>query len=208
MFEDRADAGRRLAERLKEYAGRDPVILALPRGGVAVAREIADALGASLDLLMVRKIGVPRQPELALGAIVDGAEPQTVVNEDVAAMIAVPAGYIEEESRRQLAEIARRREAWLGGRDPVDVTGRTVIVVDDGIATGATTRAALRGLRGRNPAHLVLAVPVAPPDTAEKLRPEVDGLVCLETPRDFRAIGLHYRDFHQMTDDEVIALLG
>ncbi|MBL27124.1 MAG: phosphoribosyltransferase [Rhodospirillaceae bacterium] len=208
MFDDRADAGRQLAGRLEGCAGSAPIVLALPRGGVAVAREIADALGAPLDLLMVRKIGLPWQPELALGAIVDGAEPQTVINEDVAAMVRLPADYIEEESRRQLAEIERRRKAWLGDRAPLDVAGRTVIVVDDGIATGATTRAALRGLRRRKPAHLVLAVPVAPPDTVAKLQAEVDDLICLETPRDFGAIGFFYRDFHQMTDDEVMALLG
>jgi len=207
MFNDRQDAARQLAAKLGRYRDRDPVILALPRGGVPIGYTIAEALDAPLDLLMVRKIGAPWQPELAVAAIVDGETGETVVNEDIVRMISLPDDYIEKESRKELAEIERRRKAYVGDRGAAAVRGRTAIIVDDGIATGATTRAALRAVRRRDPAHLVLAVPVAPPDTVKRLEPEVDDLVCLSTPADFGAISVFYRDFHQVSDAEVVELL-
>lgn len=206
-FRDRADAGRQLARRLEAYAAQDPVVLALPRGGVPVAFEVARELQAPLDLVFVRKIGAPGHAEFGLGAIVDGAQPQVVLNDEALAALDVPRRYIEEETRRQLKEIERRRRHYLSGRRPVDVEGRTVIVVDDGIATGGTVRAALKGLARARPARLVLAVPVAPADTAELLRAEADEVVCLLTPDTFYAVGEHYDDFTQTSDQEVIALL-
>lgn len=207
-FLDRTEAGRRLADALEGYAGRDAVVLALPRGGVPVAAEVASRLGAPLDLLIVRKIGVPYQPELAMGAVVDGAAPVVVRNEDVIRGADVTQGEFDRVRDRELAEIERRRARYLAGRRPVEVAGRTVIVVDDGIATGATVRAAIRGLRRKKPAEIVLAVPVAPPDTVAMLEEEADRVVCLEQPSFFEAIGLHYRDFRQVADEEVIATLA
>lgn len=208
MFADRIDAGRRLAAALAAYRSRHPVVLALPRGGVPVAAEIAHALAAPLDLLLVRKIGLPWQPELAIGAVVDGAEPQVVRNEAVIRRSGVGEEAFQRVCRDELAEIERRRARYLGGRQPVPVAGRVAIVVDDGIATGATMKAALRALRRRHPAELVLAVPVAPADVLEELRVEVDTLVCLATPEPFGAIGHFYRDFAQLSDAEVIATLA
>jgi putative phosphoribosyl transferase len=207
VFRDRADAGRRLAERLAAHKGEHPVVLALPRGGVAVGFEVAKALAAPLDLLMVRKIGAPTQPELAAAAIVDGDRPTIVVNRDVVEGLAIPSTYIEAEAGRQLAEIARRRSLYLPGRLAVPLAGRTVIVVDDGIATGATTRAALRAARHAQPKRLILAAPVAPPDVAADLAAECDEVVCLAEPSFFGGISLFYDDFHQLEDGEVIALL-
>jgi putative phosphoribosyl transferase len=207
LFRDRADAGRRLAERLLRFKGEHPVVMALPRGGVAVAFEVAKALDAPLDLVMVRKIGAPTQPELAAAAIVDGDPPIIVVNRDVVDGLAIPARYIDEEAERQLAEIERRRRLYLPGRASVSPAGRTAIIVDDGIATGATTRAALRAVRHAAPKRLVLAVPVAPPDVAADLAGECDEIVCLAEPSFFGGISLFYDDFHQLDDEEVIALL-
>jgi predicted phosphoribosyltransferase len=167
------------------------VVLALPRGGAPVAAEIASALGAPLDLILVRKIGVPMQPELAMGALVDGRDPIIVRNEDVIRTAGVSEEEFDAISRRELAEIDRRRASYVGDRATVEVRGRVAIVVDDGIATGATTRAALHATRVRQPKKLVLAVPVAPTDTLEELAPEVDDLVCLESYEFFRAIGLY-----------------
>lgn len=213
QFADRRDAGRRLAHDvgrllLAHPELDDPVILALPRGGVPVAFEIARRLGAPLDLVMVRKIGVPWQPELAAAAIVNGDANELVLNEDVIAASGMSEAALEAARRRELAEIARRRERYLAGRAPVAVEGRDAIVVDDGVATGATTRAALRGVRRRRPRSLTLAVPVAPRDTLARLAREVDHLVCLASPEPFLAIGNHYDDFAQVRDEEVIALLG
>jgi len=168
-FLNRIEAGRRLAEALTEWRGEDPVVLALPRGGVPVAAEIAVAFHAPLDLVLVRKLGVPRQPELAMGAVVDGTEPITVRNEDVIAGARIAPADFEAVRARELAEIERRRRFYLGSRQPVRVEGRCAIVVDDGIATGATVRAALRAIRGRAPTQLVLATPVAPPDVLADL---------------------------------------
>jgi len=206
-FENRTVAGRALGERLARMKLVDPVVLALPRGGVPVGLEVARALHAPLDLLLVRKIGVPWQPELAVAAVMDGAEPVVVIERHVQAEAGVKQEYINERARQELAEIERRRRSYLADRAPVAVAGRTAIVVDDGIATGTTMRAALQGLRRRNPARLVLAVPVAPPDTIDELRKEVDDVVCLAQPSFFGAIGYFYRDFHQLSDDEVIALM-
>lgn len=207
-FTDRSDAGRRLAGKLVHLKERRPVVLALPRGGVAVAFEIAQALDAPLDVVLVRKIGVPWQPELAVGAVTDGEEPETFIDRDLAAGLDIPETYLQEETARQLAEIERRRDIYCAGRPRPAIGGRTAIVVDDGIATGATMRVALHAVRRQGPAHLVLAVPVAPPDTLVALGEAVDETVCLETPLGLGAIGLYYRDFHQMTDAEVTGLLA
>jgi putative phosphoribosyl transferase len=207
-FADREAAGRQLATKLSHLKDRQPVVLALPRGGVAVGSEIARALDAPLDIVLVRKIGVPWQPELALGAVTDGARPEVLIDEDLAKALDIPESYAQEETARQLEEIERRRKTYCAGRPPIEVTGRTAIVVDDGVATGATMRVGLRAVRRRNPAHLVLAVPVAPPETIAAFRSEVDEVVCLETPVMLGAIGLYYRDFHQMSDAEVTDLLA
>jgi predicted phosphoribosyltransferase len=196
-----------LARALSAYKGRHAVVLALPRGGVPVAAEVAEALDAPLDLILVRKIGVPAQPELAMGAVVDGAAPIIVRNEEVIELSGTTADEFEAVCARELAEIERRRKLYLGARPRAPITGQVVIVVDDGIATGATTRAALKAIRNRKPKELVLAVPVAPPDTIERLRGEVDALICLETPEAFGAIGYFYRDFRQVGDEEVVETL-
>jgi putative phosphoribosyl transferase len=207
IFLDRHDAGRRLARELLRFKDRNPVALALPRGGVPVGFEVAAALAAPLDVVLVRKLGVPQQPELAFGAVIDGTHPERVLDKQIVEFADVPAAFIEAETARQVAEIERRRKLYLKGRAPLPLEGRTAIVLDDGIATGSTMRAALIGVRGRRPAHLVLAVPVAPPSTLATLRGEVDEVVCLGAPEAFGAIGCFYRDFHQMSDDEVIELL-
>ena len=208
LFRNRRDAGRRLGVALAPYRESRPIVLALPRGGVPVGSEVAKALAAPLDVLLVRKIGAPGHEELGLGAVVDGHDPQLVLNEDLVRAVAPPPGYIEAEKQRQLAEIERRRQHYLGDRSPVAVEGRTVIVVDDGIATGATVKAALSGLARNHPARLVLAVPVAPADTVEELSAECDELVCLATPDPFYAVGPHYGDFRQTEDAEVVHLLA
>jgi putative phosphoribosyl transferase len=206
-YQDRSDAGRRLAKALSEYKGRNAVILALPRGGVPVAAEVAAALDAPLDLILVRKIGVPTQPELAMGAVVDGTAPIVVRNEEVIELSGTTPDEFDAASKRELAEIERRRQLYIGDRARAKITGQVVIVIDDGIATGATTRAALQAIRNRKPKELVLAVPVAPPDTITQLRGEVDALICLETPELFGAIGYFYRDFRQVSDQDVVAIL-
>jgi len=202
-FKDRSDAGRQLATALAGYKEQRPVILALPRGGVPVAAEIATALEAPLDLVLVRKIGVPSQPELAMGAVVDGGSPIVVRNEEVIGLVGIDEGRFNAVRDRELAEIERRRQHYLGDRPRIDLAGRVAIVVDDGIATGMTTRAALRSVAARKPSKLVLAVPVAPTEAVTALRREVDDLVCLESHEYFYAIGLYYADFRQVSDDEV-----
>lgn len=207
-YADRAEAGRALAEHLLHLALPGPVVvLALPRGGVPVAAEIARTLQAPLDLLLVCKIGAPGQPELAVAALVEGTPPALVRDEETCAATGVDAAYIQREAAFAVAEIRRRRRRYLDLRAAVPVQGATVIVVDDGVATGTTMRAALRGLRQRQPARVVLALPVGPPDTVAALRAEADEVVCLRQPVPFRAIGLHYRDFHQLDDEEVVAAL-
>ena len=207
-FADRTDAGRQLALALAKLDLPDPVVLALPRGGVPVAIEVARALKAPLDLVMVRKIGLPGQPEVALAAVVDGARPDLEVNEGIARQ----AGYnrldIVKLAEPALAEIARRRAVYLAGRDPVPLGGRTAIIVDDGIATGATVRVALRSVRRQNPARLVLAVPVAPPEALAELAPLADDVICLLHPAHFIAVGAYYAVFDQVEDERVIALLA
>jgi putative phosphoribosyl transferase len=207
MFEDRAEAGRQLAAALSGYKDERPVVLGLPRGGVAVAAEIAQALDAPLGLILVRKIGAPTRPELALGAVVDGQDPCVVRNDDVIRSLGVSEATFEAICRRELSEIERRRRRHAGDATRVDVGARVVIVVDDGIATGATMRAALRATRMRQPKKLVLAVPIAAPDALDELRSEVDDLVCLISEEHLSAIGLFYVDFHQMSDAEVTEIL-
>ncbi|MBI2719716.1 MAG: phosphoribosyltransferase [Rhizobiales bacterium] len=207
-FASRMEAGKLLAERLEMRHFEEPVVLALPRGGVPVALEVARALKAPLDLILVRKIGVPWQPELAAAAIVDGERRELVFNEEVMALTGVHKEEIERLAEKQIAEIERRRALYLKDRQPVAMAGKTAIVIDDGIATGTTAKAALQALRKRGPKRLVLAVPVAPPDTIEELRPHVDEIVCLEQPTPFYAIGAFYRDFHQVEDEEVVAMLA
>jgi putative phosphoribosyl transferase len=205
-FLDRHDAGQRLAGEIKARQPRDPVVLALPRGGVPVGYEVAHALHAPLDVLLVRKLGAPDYEEFGIGAVVDGSQPQIVLNYEAIEMLRVPPAYVAQERDRQLAEIERRRRLYSGVA-PVDVAGRTVIVVDDGVATGGTVLAALRALHKAAPARIVLAIPVAPPETLAKLSAEADEVVCLEAPSNFRAVGVHYADFTQTSDDEVIELL-
>ena len=207
IFADRREAGRLLAAELAPRHYPDPVVLALPRGGVPVGFEVALALGAPLDVLLVRKIGAHDQPELGLGAVVDGAEPQIVVDDDLIRLVAPPPGYVEQEIARQLAEIERRRQLYAGARPPVSVAGRTAIIVDDGIATGGTARAALRAIRRLSPHRLVLAVPVASEDIVHSLAQEADEVVAVALPRRLHAVGAHYRDFTQTSDEEVIGLL-
>ncbi len=207
IFRDRADAGRKLAALLQHLKGKDPVVLALPRGGVAIGREVARALGAPLDIVLVRKIGVPWQPELALGAVSDGVEPQIFIDARLQERLAIPEDFVREETARQLAELERRRRVYCADRPPAAVEGRTALVVDDGIATGATMRVALRAVRRRKPSHLVLAAPVAAPETLAALKNEADETVCVATPGGLGAIGYYYEDFHQMSDAEVTELL-
>lgn len=206
-FRNRAQAGQKLAAALAAYRPQDPVILALPRGGVPVAAEVAAALDAPLDLILVRKIGVPFQPELAMGAIVDGGSPIIVRNEDVIRLAGIAEADFQAVADAESSEIERRRKRYLGNREPADVAGRTAIVIDDGIATGATTRAALRATRMRKPKRLVLAVPVAPTESLAELRGEADEVICLEDYEAFGAIGFYYSDFRQVSDEEVIAIL-
>ena len=207
-FHDRAEAGRRLAKALSRYKDSEVVVLALPRGGAPVAAAIATALHAPLDLVLVRKIGVPYQPELAMGAIADGGKTITVRNDEVIAATGVTESEFNAVRDREAREIERRRALYLGGRERPEVAGRVAIVVDDGIATGATTRAALRAVRARGPKKLVLAVPVAPTDTLDAMRDEADEVICLEAYDVFGAIGFFYADFRQVSDEEVIEILN
>jgi putative phosphoribosyl transferase len=207
IYRDRTDAGRRLAKELARFAREDPIVLALPRGGVLVAAEVAEVLNAPLDLLFVRKIGVPYQPELAMGAVVDGLRPHIIRNEDVIAYSGISEEAFEAVCEAELAEIERRRARYVSGRARADVRDRVVIVVDDGIATGATTRAALEAIQEQGPKKLVLAVPVAPTTTLDELSGAADEIVCLQSHEPFYAIGLYYDDFHQISDAEVLSVL-
>lgn len=206
MFTDRRDAGRQLARALDAYARRpDVVVLALPRGGVPVGYEIARALGVPLDVLVVRKLGVPGQPELAMGAIASGGI--RVIDRRIVDSIGIPDRVLEAASQRERAELERRERAFRGDRPPLDIGGRIAIVVDDGLATGSSMRAALDAVRTRRPVRIVCAVPVAPPETCAALRQHADEMICLVTPEDMYAVGLWYENFAQTDDDEVRALL-
>ena len=207
LFSDRHDAGRQLANRLLHLKQENPVVLALPRGGVPVGFEIARALAAPLDLVLVRKIGAPFHEELAVGAIADGEAPLLVTDAAIVADMSISADYLERAKLSALGEIERRRHTYLGGRRPVEVAGRTAIVVDDGIATGATMLAAVRATRRRKPRWIVLAVPVAAKRALSQLRREVDDTMCLASPRNFVAVGHFYRQFPQLRDEEVLSLL-
>ncbi len=206
-FIDRRDAGRQLAQRVAALKLDNPIVYALPRGGVPVAAEIAAVLHAPLDLVLVRKIGAPMQPELAVGAIVDGETPELVINHDIARHTGATQEYIDDACARELAEIERRRARYLANRPRPDPKGRTVIVVDDGIATGATAIAALRALKKRGAARRIVAVPVSPPDTVERLEKEADEVICLMQPLEFWGISGFYLDFHQLEDEEVTRAL-
>ncbi len=207
-FKNRVDAGHKLAQALAKYKDQRPAVLALPRGGVPVAAEVAAALDAPLDLILVRKIGVPMQPELAMGAVVDGGTPIVVRNEDVIRLAGIEESEFKAVCDQELAEIERRRLCYLGNRSRLEIAGCTAIIVDDGIATGATTRAALRATRARKPSKLVLAIPVAPTDTLAAMRAEADEVICLEEHEFFGAIGFFYSDFRQISDQEVIDALA
>jgi len=207
MFRDRTDAGRQLAERLASLDLRDPVVYALPRGGVPVAVEVAARLGAPLDLILVRKIGAPGWPEVALGAVVDGEDPQTIINDDVYAATGRDAAGLARARQAELEELERRRKRYLGDRTQLSPSGRIAILVDDGLATGATAKAALAAVKRQGAARTVLAVPVAPADTVAELRELADLVVVLEIPSPFWAIGPFYTDFHQLTDVETVDLL-
>ncbi|MCQ4041225.1 phosphoribosyltransferase family protein [Streptantibioticus rubrisoli] len=205
-FYDRLDAGRRLAERLAHLRGTDVAVLGLPRGGVPVAAQVAEALGAPLDVCVVRKLGAPFQPELAMGAIGEGGV--RVINDEVVGLERISQEELAEVEERERAELARRAARYRGDRPRLDITGRTVIVIDDGIATGATARAACRIARAQGAKRVILAVPVAPPDRIVPLGQDVDELVCLETPHDFFGVGQFYADFSQTSDAEVMACLA
>ncbi len=207
VFADRRDAGRQLAAALERFKDEHPFVLALPRGGVPVAFEVAQALGAPLDVALVRKIGAPGHAELGLGAVVEGEDPQMILNEEVVRLVRPKPGYLQSEKTRQLQELERRRRLYRDGRPAPAVEGRTVVVVDDGIATGGSAKAVLRALSARRAEKLVLAVPVAPADTLEALASEADEIVCLAAPEPFFAVGEHYEDFAQTTDEEVVRLL-
>ena len=204
-FRDRSDAGRRLAERLETFRGQDVVVLGLPRGGVPVAAEVARALGAPLDVIVVRKVGVPFQPELAMGAVGEGGV--LVVDERVLALSGATPDELAAAQRREGAEIDERVQRFRRNRGPIALSGRTAIVVDDGIATGSTARAACAVVRALGAARIVLAVPVCAENSLRQLAADVDELIALRAPRDFAAVGQFYSDFRATRDDEVIELL-
>jgi putative phosphoribosyl transferase len=206
-FRDRTEAGRRLADELREYAGRpDVLVLALPRGGVPVAYEVARALDAPMDVFLVRKLGVPGHEELAMGAIASGGV--RVLNERVLAIAGVDERTVAAVAAEEQRELERREAAYRGDRAALDVRGRTVILVDDGLATGSTMRAAAMALKEQHPARLVVAVPVAAGETCDEFRGEVDEIVCASTPEPFYGVGMWYEDFSQTTDEEVMQLLA
>jgi predicted phosphoribosyltransferase len=207
LFGDRTEAGRLLAARLEKYAGKpDVIVLALPRGGVPVAYEVARALHAPLDVFVVRKLGIPAHEELAMGAVATGGV--RVLNDQVIRGLSIPDYVVDAVATWELRELERRERLYRGDRPPPDVRGKTVILVDDGLATGSTMLAAVRALRQQGPARIVVAAPVAAPDTCELLKAYVDEVVCAATPEPFYAVGLWYRDFSQTTDEEVRELLS
>ena len=205
MFADRRAAGRLLAQALIHHAGTNAIVLGLPRGGVPVADEIARVLGGTVDVWVVRKLGAPIQRELGMGAIAEG--PAVVLDRATVRLLGVTSAQLLGVARREMAEIRRRVERFRGDRPLPELRGRTVILVDDGIATGGTMRAAIRAVRKREPARLVVAAPVAAPDIVDALRREVDEVVCLHQPEDLYAIGLWYEDFRQVSNEEVGRIL-
>ena len=207
IFTDRRQAGKLLAQEVARRGYADPVVLGLPRGGVPVAAEVAAVLKAPLDVLLVRKIGAPFQGELAMGAVVDGDAPEIVRNEDVVRELGVTDVEFQKAAKKELEIIEARRALWVAGRARVPLKDRTVIVVDDGIATGATILASLHALKKQGPKGIVVATPVAPPGTVESLLQAADDVVCLETPDYFRAVGSYYRDFSQVSDARVTSIL-
>jgi putative phosphoribosyl transferase len=206
QFRDRRDAGARLAERLEHLRAESPAVLGLPRGGVPVAFEVATTLGAPLDVIVVRKLGVPVQPELGMGAVGEGGV--IVLNEEVVRLARVSDEDVTRIAARERAEVDRRARRFRGGRPRVDVTGRTVVIVDDGIATGSTARAAMQVARAQGATRVVLGIPVGAPDTIAAMRSEADEVVCVETPLGFLAVGQAYESFTQTTDEEVVRLLA
>jgi putative phosphoribosyl transferase len=204
IFEDRIDAGERLAEALKEYAGPDTVVLGIPRGGVIVAEVVARTLGVPLDVVVPRKVGAPGNPELGLGAVAPGVR---VLDPWLIERLGVTEEYLEREIAAEEAETIRRLRVYRGDRPPLELAGKTAIVIDDGVATGGTAVAAIRWARAQGAGKVVLAVPVAPPQTMERLRHEADEVVALATPEPFFAVGEWYRRFDQTSDEEVIAAL-
>lgn len=207
-FMNRADAGQGLAKALSSEGIERPLILAIPRGGVPVGAEIARVLVADLDLLFVRKIGAPWNREVAIGAIAGTGNPQIVLNDDVVAASGATQSYIDAEVAAQMSEIERQRQAYLRGEVPAEVAGRNIIVTDDGVATGATLAAGLKALRLQGVRSITLAIPVGPPESVRLLVRGADKVICLHQPSDFRAVGLHYRDFAQVTDQEVVEALA
>lgn len=207
LFKDRTDAGRRLATDLEGYRGRDDVlVLALPRGGVPVAHEVATALDVPLDVFVVRKLGVPGQPELAMGAIATGGV--RVLNEGLVRRLAISEADAERVAAREQEELNRRERTYRGSRPPLDLGGKTVILVDDGLATGATMRAAVTALERQSPSRIVVAVPTASPETCDEFRGQVHEVVCAETPQPFYGVGMWYEDFAQTTDADVQEILA
>ena len=208
MFLDRKDAGQRLAVELRKLNLRDPVVLALPRGGVPVAAAVAEALEAPLDLVIVRKVGAPGNPELAAAAIVDGNPPDVVLNRDIVEAYGLDEAELAVLVNRERPELERRRAVYRGKHKPLSVAGRIVILVDDGAATGISMKVAIRAMRRRNPSKIVVAIPVAPPETITELTQEADSVVCVFQPAHFRALSYHYRNFTQLTDSEVTDTLA
>ncbi len=204
IFKDRNDAARKLAEQLQQYKGKNPLILAIPRGGVPMAKLIAEELDGSFDVVLVRKLRAPLQPELAIGSIDESGWAYIA---DHAASTGADSEYIEAEKKVQMETIRKRRNQYTPIRPPIDPAGRIVIVIDDGLATGATMISALHGLRARNPARLICAIPVAPPDTLKRVAAMADEVICLQAPEYFRAVGQFYQNFTQVEDDDVIEML-
>jgi len=207
LFKDRRQAGSLLADKLLPFAAANPIVYALPRGGLPIAEEVAQRLKAPLDLILVRKLGAPEHGELAIGAIVDGAAPSTILHQDIIAELAVPKDYIDKTKKTALVEIERRRKLYMKDRPAISPVNRTVIIVDDGLATGATMEAAVAAMRKANAGRIIVAIPVAPQDTLKKLQKTADEVIALETPYPFWSVGGWYQSFPQLTDGDVVEAL-